>query len=95
MNKTEDLLRQWEEIPEYEPSEAWQNTLMERAKTTRQDKAQATNGRTQFLMLFIGFVLFNMLFIAQIWIKGQNEHTSERQEGLATLSNQFFVKMHP
>jgi hypothetical protein len=95
MNNTEDELRRWEEMPEYEPSEEWQNRLVERVKKARQDKAQAANGRTQFLLLFMGFVLFNGLFISQIWTKEQKESTTERQAGLTALSNQFFVKMHP
>jgi hypothetical protein len=95
MNKTEDLLSKWEALPNIEPSEEWQNRLIERAKTARQDKAQAANARTQFLMLFMGFVLFNVLFISQVWQKGQPDKMGARQEGLTALSNQFFVKMHP
>jgi type II secretory pathway component PulL len=91
MNNPEDLLQEWASLPDDELSKDWQTQLMQRLKVAQQHRAKKRDVRLQFVGLVLIFVVFNGVFIAQIWQK-QGHNRATRQEGLVALSRQFFVK---
>jgi hypothetical protein len=91
MNNPEDLLQEWEALPDDAPSTEWQNRLLQRAEMVQNRRTKIKDARVQFMGLILIFVVFNIVFIAQVWQK-QGHDTTTRQDGLAALSQQFFVK---
>jgi hypothetical protein len=92
MNNPADLLQKWESLPNIQPSESWQNQLLQRAQRNPPRKKEATSAGILFTTFVLGFVLLNAFFIRQTWQPHDDKPLNSREQAFMGLSQQFLSK---
>jgi hypothetical protein len=89
MEKPKNLLQLWDSIPHIEPSEDWQNKLMEQTESALHSPPSAWP-KVIYLLIGIVFVAINILFIAYLFQDDLPE-IPQREQELKELSKEFLI----